>query len=179
LEKIFVSEEIWLDELREADIPQLAQAANDPDISNNTLGIPYPYSEHDAREFIQMIRAEGDKLGKQLAWGIRLKNKLVGTIGLKYDYGPDAHLSDFGFWLAKDERGKGIMTQAVRAFCRYHLNRGELKRIEAHIFTFNEASKRVLEKAGFRKEGLLRKKYLKNKEYIDVEIYSLIDSDLS
>ena len=47
-------------------------------------------------------------------------------------------------------------------------------KITAHVFTFNPASARVLEKCGFREEGLLRKHFLKDRKFIDVKLFALL-----
>ena len=80
----------------------------------------------------------------------------------------------FGYWLAEPYWGKGIMTEVVKAFTKYCFENENLYRLEATVFQYNSGSMRVLGKAGFEKEGCLKKAYLKNGEFIDGLLYAKI-----
>ena len=69
------------------------------------------------------------------------------------------------------------MTQAVRQICEYVFKNSDLIRIYAEPFAYNTASCRVLEKAGFQLEGVLRNNAIKNGEVLDMKMYSLIKTN--
>ena len=66
------------------------------------------------------------------------------------------------------------MTKAVKVACEYGMKELGLIRITANVFDHNNRSARVLEKAGFQCEGLLRKNYEKDGKIFDGKLYSLI-----
>ena len=66
------------------------------------------------------------------------------------------------------------MTEVLIAFCEYCFEQRELSRIEAGVFSHNEASMRVLEKAGFEREGFMKKCFIKNGRYIDSVLYAKV-----
>lgn len=72
-----------------------------------------------------------------------------------------------------------VMSEAVRGFTRWAFaTYPDLLRIEATVFAPNEASKHVLKKAGFVKEGTRRLAIVKNGEQADEDMFSLIRSDI-
>ena len=66
------------------------------------------------------------------------------------------------------------MTDVVRSACDFALAEWKLVRIMAHVFEFNKASARVLEKCGFELEGLLRKHHQKDGKFLDSRLYTLV-----
>lgn len=70
------------------------------------------------------------------------------------------------------------MTEAVKQICEFVFSESDMIRIYAEPFAYNEASCRVLEKAGFQYEGTLRKNAVKNGIIIDVKMYSLIKENV-
>jgi ribosomal-protein-alanine N-acetyltransferase len=79
-----------------------------------------------------------------------------------------------GYWLAKPYWGRGIMTAVIRNACQYAFNEWNLMKITAHVFSFNAASARVLEKCGFEQEGYLKKHHLKDGQLIDARLFGLL-----
>jgi ribosomal-protein-alanine N-acetyltransferase len=59
-----------------------------------------------------------------------------------------------GYWIDADRQGRGLMTEAVRAATEFALSAAALHRVQAAVMPRNMASQRVLEKAGYRREGL-------------------------
>jgi len=74
----------------------------------------------------------------------------VGSVGVDDFPIGQRDAAEFGYWLAPDERGKGLATEAASAFVQYGFSRLGLKRITARTLSCNPASKRVLEKIGFQ-----------------------------
>ena len=96
-----------------------------------------------------------------------LDNKTFYGAGGLNDLSKEHKKAEIGFWLLTDFWGKGIMTQVVERFSEYCLGERGLHRLEATVFPHNEASAKVLEKAGFEREGVLKKAYLKNGQFLD------------
>ncbi len=171
---IKVTNEINLTPFLKKDKADLIRYISHPDISNNTLTVPFPYRESDADEFLKMIQAKEKRTGKVWNWVIRNKEgNLIGSIGLlgKPAFGnPD--LDVFGYWIGEEFWGNGIMTKVVKSFSDYCLNERGLVRLEASVFPNNQASIKVLEKAGFEQEGYLKKKFLKRGEYLDCILFA-------
>jgi [ribosomal protein S5]-alanine N-acetyltransferase len=59
-----------------------------------------------------------------------------------------------GYWIDADRQNRGLMTEAVRAATTFAFAFARLHRVQAAVMPSNRASQRVLEKAGFRREGL-------------------------
>lgn len=173
-----VNEEIHLSPYRLSDKKNLLQYINDAEIAHNTLTVPYPYLEKDADEWLALAMQEEEKFGTFANWVIRNKeDKLIGCIGRQMLYGKDAHIDEIGYWLARPYWNKGIMSEVVRAFCEYWFDQGIVIRFTAAVFSFNTASARVLEKAGFKKEGYLRQHYAKNGAFLDGILYAKLNID--
>lgn len=171
---IKVTNEISLTPYLKKDKLDLVRHINHPSISNNTLTIPYPYKKEDADDFFEMIQEKEKQTGKVWNWVIRNKeNNLIGSIGLlgrKFLGNPNRDV--FGYWIGEEFWGKGIMTKVVESFADYCLNERGLVRLEANVYPHNQASMRVLEKAGFEREGHLKKIFLKKGEYLDSILFA-------
>jgi RimJ/RimL family protein N-acetyltransferase len=81
---------------------------------------------------------------------------------------------EVGYSLVPDERGKGYGTEALQIMVDYLFLAKDAVRIQAQTDQRNVASQRVLEKAGFKKEGTLRKNFFIRGEWTDDYIYSIL-----
>jgi ribosomal-protein-alanine N-acetyltransferase len=85
---------------------------------------------------------------------------------------------ELGYWMARDSRGCGLATRAVRLLSGWAFENLSVDRIEIHAEPENVASRRVAERAGFTFEGVLRS-YLVNKGLRrDAASYSLLRGEL-
>lgn len=167
-EKIIVNDLISLTEFRQEDKLNLLRYLNDPVIYQNTLTIPNPYTEADADKWLETTRANREKYGRLTNWAIRHREAgLIGGIGSFVHTGIEGHRDEIGYWLAAPFRGQGIMTEVVRKLSDYWFETRPLVRIEAWVFSHNPASARLLEKAGFQREGFGRKFAMKDGAYLD------------
>jgi len=175
---IKVNEEFELTQIYQSDRACIARYINDPEIYNNTLVIPYPYSEEDAEFYINMVQDAEKEERVHKSWAIRHQNgEMVGGIGLLYNDGLDSHRSELGYWISRHLWGKGIMTQVVKTFTDYILENTDLIKLCATVFETNKASARVLEKVGYESEGFLKKHYLKDGKYLNGVAYAIIKDD--
>jgi RimJ/RimL family protein N-acetyltransferase len=84
------------------------------------------------------------------------------------------HRGSLGYILHPKFRGRGIMAKAVKIMSDYAFKKYRLKRVEAFCRTFNKASAKVLENAGFKLEGILRKNKCKDGKYLDDMVWARI-----
>ncbi len=166
---MLIANNIRLTAFERADKANLLRYMNDPVLYANTLRVPHPYTEADADNWIDLMEKEYAHYGTTINWAIRsAEHGVIGGIGAFMNGGPDSHKDEIGYWLAEPFRGHGLMTAVVQSFCAYlYDSRPALVRIEAGVFAHNPASVRVLEKAGFEKEGFAKKFHIKNGEYRD------------
>ena len=93
------------------------------------------------------------KKPKEYNLAITLDNVLIGSIGInKIDYKNKS--IEIGYWIGKDYWGKGFATKALKQFLDFINKKHKPKRVYGFAFTFNPGSKRVMEKCGFKLEGI-------------------------
>src|SRR5258707_6553307 len=112
-----------------------------------------------------------------IRWGITIKGTkdIVGNCGFYRDsYSQYALLS---YVLARPYWGKGLMTEALRAIIAFGFDHYQLHRIEAHVVVSNQASLRVLQKLGFKKEGFLRERFYENNHFHPECVFALLNTD--
>ena len=107
----------------------------------------------------------------------RMTNQLLGGITLGNIRHGVAQTGHIGYWMGERFAGRGYMLEAVRLVADYAFNTLHLHRIEAACIPGNERSVRVLEKAGFQREGLLRSYLRINGVWQDHHLYALIAGD--
>jgi RimJ/RimL family protein N-acetyltransferase len=169
LDKTHIHLHEWIIE----DALDLAVAISNKKVLDNLRdGIPYPYSEKDAVEFITAtLAAEKDS---QYAFAICCDDKVIGSIGVFRKDNVHRLTAEMGYYIAELYWGKGIMTEAVRQMCDFVFANTDIVRIFAEPYAFNTASCRVLEKAGFQFEGILRQNAIKNGQSVDMRMYAII-----
>ena len=87
---------------------------------------------------------------------------------------PFVKLLEIGYFLVPSERGKGYCTEAIKIMADYLFLSKDIVRIQAHTDTRNKASQKVAEKAGFKKEGTIRKAMFIRGEWRDLFLYSIL-----
>jgi RimJ/RimL family protein N-acetyltransferase len=158
-----------------ADKESLVLNANNRSVWRNLLDrFPHPYTPADADDWLQQMVAEVPSTN----FVIDVDGQLAGVIGFVPLPGMFRFTAEFGYWLGEHYWGRGIMTAAAQAVAEHAFTRHELYRLEAHVFEWNPASMRVLEKAGFVREGVLRKSIYKDGELIDRVMYARLKSPL-
>lgn len=109
---------------------------------------------------------------------ICLNNRPIGAISVTKNSGNDVCRGELGYVLAARYWGKGIATKAVKMVAKTIFNQWpELKRLEALVDVENVGSQRVLEKAGFMREGVLRKYCILKGRSRDMVMFSLLSTD--
>lgn len=158
---------------RESDAKSLAKLLNNKKIMDNLRdGLPFPYTEKDALEYIEFC-INADK-NAQFCFAITYNGEVVGSIGVFRQPNIHCRTAELGYYIGEEFWNKGITTEAVRQACNYVFENTDIIRIYAEPFVRNAASCKVLEKAGFECEGTLRSNAVKNGIIEDMKIYSLI-----
>jgi len=144
---------------RRSDAPALAALANDWEIAKNLRdAFPHPYTLADAEGYL--ARCESGEIPQSFT--IAVDDRLVGGCGLKMQTDIERCSAEIGYWLGKPYWGRGLATAAVRAVTEYAFEHLGLLRVYALPFEENLASARVLEKAGYVREGVLRNAAIKS-----------------
>lgn len=112
------------------------------------------------------------------AWAMaeREGDRLVGTTTLFSLSGPHKR-AEIGYSLLPARQGQGLATEALRTVLGHAFGPLGLERIEADVDPRNEPSWRLLEKLGFRREGLLRNRWRVDGEVCDSFLYGLLRED--
>ena len=80
--------------------------------------------------------------------------------------------------MAENLQGKGIITKSCKALIDYCFSDLQLNRIEIKCGTENFKSKTIPEKLNFTKEGVIREGELLYDKFIDLNLYSLLKTDI-
>jgi ribosomal-protein-alanine N-acetyltransferase len=157
------------------DAQAIAKYANNRKISAKMRDIfPYPYRLSDAEGFLaNVIKAQPPR-----DFAIADNIEAIGGIGLIFGCDVNRFTAEIGYWLAEPFWNRGIVTQAVQAFVNYAFDNFDLNRIYAQPLATNPASARVLEKAGFVREGILRANAVKDGVVLDQLLYAKIKPNL-
>ncbi len=166
---ILETERLRLRSYTEADITELLPLIGTREVAATTLRIAHPYTEQDARGFLEMAK-DPDKIW--LAIALRVDGRQIGGIGLRVDQ--QHRHAELGYWLGLPYWGKGYATEAAREMLRYGFEDLHLHRIFASHFKHNPVSGRILKKIGMRYEGCQREHLLKWGQFADSELYSIL-----
>jgi RimJ/RimL family protein N-acetyltransferase len=162
---------------RDSDLPSLVTAGQDPEISRWTR-VPYPYGTSDARAYL-LQRHDSLHAGTAAPFAIVSaadREHLLGSISLLRFSWKHAR-AEVGYWLARDARGHGHATRAVRLISDWGFRRLGLERLDLMAATENPASQRVAERCGFTREAMLRSYLLGKEGRQDMVVFGLLASD--
>lgn len=173
--EIQIDEHISLSQILESDIDDLLEQIDDPDIYENTLAIPMPYTRKDGEEWVHIVEKERKERGMLINYAIRWDSKLIGGIGL---FGLHLHpfnnaTDEVGYWLGKTHRRKGVMTKCLNTIIEEAFTTLPIARLQAMIFDYNTNSQQLVEKVGFKFEGRLKNYYRKNGKVFDALSYAI------
>jgi ribosomal-protein-serine acetyltransferase len=128
------------------------------------------------REYTRRAR-ENAQDGTGLECAIVARGRIVGAVGLPAVSRVNGS-AVIGYWLDREHRGRGLMTEAVRAVVGHAFGQMDLHRLEIHAALENAASRAIAERLGFRQEGTLREAYrVAPDRWLDEALYALLVSD--
>ncbi len=115
---------------------------------------------------------------KSICRAIVVNGHAVGSIGIFCGTDVYEKSGELGYWLAEEFWNKGIMTRAVRRISKEAFEKFDIMRIFAEPYADNAGSRKVLEKAGFGLEGVMRNGVYKNGQVRDYCMYALLKEDM-
>lgn len=152
-----------------SDADALARHANDPAVAQNLRDrFPHPYQRADAEAYIAHVATRP----QQTSFGIVVGTEAIGTISLMLGDDIARCSAEVGYWIGQQFWGRGIATDALRAATRYAFDTLGLARVFAVPFASSGGSVRVLEKAGYLREGLMRRSAIKHGVILDQWLYA-------
>lgn len=132
-------------------------------------------SPGDTKAFIQMTRKQLlDNNGFQTA--IRYRGTLVGAVG-HHGINWASRSASLGYWLAKDAQGRGIMTEACRAYTSHAFATLNLNRMEIRCAVENRRSRAIPERLAFQPEGTVRQAEWLYDHFVDHVVYGMLASE--
>ena len=129
-----------------ADVPALADLANNRKIHEVLTRLPFPYTRADAIGFVEIVAQRSDTR----AYAVTLEDGLIGVLSLMF--APDAP-PELGYWLGEPYWGQGFMTEAAGALVGAARETGLFPEIRAHALMSNTRSRNLLARLGFTEIG--------------------------
>ncbi len=160
-----------------SDASAIQKAAGAREIADTMISLPHPYPAGEAERYI--IRQQYEReAGRSATFTIEQKADgwFCGLVELR-DIDREHLQAELSFWLAVDAWGQGYMSEAIHAVVRYGFANLGLNRLYAHHMLRNPACGRVLEKNGFKQEGLLRQRVRKWGQFEDVSLWAILRKD--
>ena len=156
---------------RKDDLRALLHHANNLNIAINLRDqFPNPYTRHDGIDFLDYAHTQEPECSFAIEYG----GEVVGGVGFQLGRDIARISAEMGYWLGEEFWGRGFATRAVTATSEWAFDNYKLTRVYAFVFAHNVASIRVLEKARFEREGLLRRSAIKNGVVIDQLLYAKV-----
>jgi ribosomal-protein-alanine N-acetyltransferase len=136
------------------DLACIRAAGTDPDLTAGTT-VPADFTDAAGRAFLDRQQARVRR-GEGISQAV-VERRTDEPVGLVYlDRRPQPWIAGLGYWLVPAARGRHLGTAAVRLVADWALHELAILRLEAWVAPENDASRRVLEGAGFAQEGRLR-----------------------
>jgi ribosomal-protein-alanine N-acetyltransferase len=152
-----------------SDAESLQRHADNRNVSKQLRDrFPFPYGIEQARLFIDFIARQATPT----VWAIDVDGEAVGGIGIELDTDVERVSAEIGYWLGERFWGRGIATEALKAVTAEAFTRFDLTRLYAVPFADHTASVRVLEKAGYVREGHLRRSAIKDGKVRDQFLFA-------
>lgn len=159
--------------LTDADVDALLSIFGDPEVVRYWSGSPWSGPE-DAHRMLAADRAAFDAGGAiRLGVSLRDEDRVIGTVSL-FNRSESNRRAEIGYALARSAWGQGLMHEALVQWLDWAFGPLGLHRLEADVDPENVASRRSLERLGFRQEGLLRERWIVGGEVADTAFYGLL-----
>jgi RimJ/RimL family protein N-acetyltransferase len=153
------------------DLDAIVRHADNPAVAQNMRdAFPSPYTRADGEAWLALAAQSQPETN----FAIEYAGEAVGGIGLHLGRDVERVSAEVGYWLGEGVWGRGITTAALVGMTEYAFTAFNLTRIFALPFADNLGSRRVLEKAGFMLEGILRRSAIKNGRIRDQALYALV-----
>ena len=156
---------------RKDDLKALLRHADNPKIAANLRDqFPHPYTRRDGIDFLEYAQTQEPESSFAIEYG----GEAVGGVGFLLGRDIARISTEMGYWLAEEFWGRGFATRAVSAMSDWAFENYKLSRVFAMAFSHNVGSIRVLEKAGFEREGVMRRSAIKNGVVLDQVLFAKV-----
>lgn len=163
---------VTLKEIQTASTVAIQQLANNPLIAQNLKDVfPHPYALANAEEFIDL--AKRGVLGH--VFGIFVNDTFIGVCRVVPQGDIYRNNAEIGYWIGEPYWGKGYATETVQLLTAFAFNELQVLRVFAGVFSPNKASMRVLEKAGYTLEAVLKSAIVKNGVILDEHLFRIFN----
>ncbi len=160
---------------RKSDVGALVRYGDNIKIWRNLRDrFPNPYTREAARDWIDYSRA----CRPETDFAIDVRDEAVGGVGMKIGLDVERFSAEIGYWVGEPFWGKGLATAALSAVVDYAFRELGMIRVFALPFATNLASARVLEKAGFAREAVLRSSAVKEGAVLDQWLYAITSPEM-
>ena len=157
---------------RLADAAPLVRHANNLNVAKHLRDrFPHPYTTKDAAGFLSAVSKEDPPAN----FAIEVAGEAAGGLGYVAGHDVERYSAEVGYWLGESCWNRGVVTEALALFTRYAFAELGLLRLFALPFADNIASIRVLEKAGYSAEGVLRSSSVKFGKPRNQAIYAIVN----
>ena len=174
------TDRLFIRQFKPEDAQDVYECCNDYDVVKTTLGMPWPYTEQDAQNFIEYT-INSAKENKSHEYAICFKenpNKIIGCVAL-VGIKEKPKRAEIGYWVGKKYWKQGIATEAAKAMLEYGFKNLGLHSVIARYFDINPASGRVMEKCGMKYVGTIRDHEFRFDRYYNVGYYEMLETDLT
>lgn len=155
-----------------------------PDISNPAISEHMAWEAHTERaQTVQFLEWEGSRIAEDrgATWAIVKDGTFCGIaslIGLLRTHRALTYdKAELAYWLGTQHQGQGIATEAVARIMRYGFDELGLHKIFVSHFAVNDASKKLIQRLGFRYVGVQREEFRKKGVWHDHVLYELLESE--
>ncbi len=172
--KMIKSKEFVLRPIKLSDANEYFECWKDNKTKKGFMSVPKTLGEV-KKKIIQKIKESKGKKPTGETFAIEVGDKFAGWVGVdKLNQEFFEHRGNVFYGIHPKFRKKGIATKALKIVTRYAFKKYKLKRLEGWCRTFNKASARVMEKAGFKLEGVLRKNKCKDGKYLNDMVWAIV-----
>jgi len=168
---------LWRDE----DVPAIVDACRDEEMALWLDRLPSPYRVEDARTWLESVAANWrDGTLASFAVADVAGDGAVGSISMGVTSSDD-RVAEIGYWLAREARGRGVMTRALRLISAWAFDEVGIERLYLRADPDNRASCAVAERAGYVFEGVRRSEHFNARRgcRVDHAVYSLLPADVN
>ena len=165
------SKRLILRSYEDGDISDLVEGLNNIEVAKWMAGVPFPYTEKDAKDFIERTKNNDENSKIELAIVLKENNELVGNIG--FNNVDLIHRSAaLNIIIGEEEkRGQGYGKEAIKLLLEYGFNNLNLNNVMLKVYSFNRGAIKMYESLGFKKFGTRHNSYyFKGKFYDEIQM---------
>ena len=168
-----VTRRLILRKMAPEDLQDLFAYASDPEVTRHLRWGPHQ-TETETKAYLDQVLLEY-QTGQDGPWGMEFRDtgRLIGSIHLMA-LSSQHRKAEVGFALSRTYWNRGLATEALRRVLAHSFETVGLNRLEALCLVENHAAKRVLEKVGMVREGLLRESLFQKGAFRDFELYAIL-----